>query len=151
MIIKRLYFAGPLFTQAEWIWNATVAEQLRASGFDVILPQEGSVPMLDGAAPFDPQVLFETNRDSIRSVDAVVAVLDQSDADSGTCWECGYAYGLGKPVIGVRTDIRSSGDDGALNLMLSRSCRTTISLPLAERSNIIWLVQAIVKTLNTLQ
>lgn len=58
--------------------------------------------------------------------DIVVAVLDGSDADSGTAWETGYACAKGIPVIGVRTDFRLQGDDKGLNLMLSRSCTQLI-------------------------
>ena len=43
--------------------------------------------------------------------------------DSGTAWECGYAYAKGKPLVCYRTDFRITGDtEGApYNLMLSES------------------------------
>jgi hypothetical protein len=92
--------------------------------------------MLNGEAPFDPAALFRGNVDAIRRSAALVAILDGADADSGTCWECGFAYALGIPVIAVRTDIRQSGDDGALNLMLTRSCRAAIVAPLGNRTDL---------------
>jgi nucleoside 2-deoxyribosyltransferase len=49
----------------------------------------------------------------IRAADAVLAVLDGPDVDSGTAAEIGYAAALGKPVIGLRTDTRRSGDNDA--------------------------------------
>jgi len=39
--------------------------------------------------------------------DMVVALLDGADVDSGVAFEIGYARGLGKPVLGVRTDYRT--------------------------------------------
>jgi nucleoside 2-deoxyribosyltransferase len=52
----------------------------------------------------------------------VVAIMDGTQVDDGTAWECGYAYAKGKPVIGLRTDFRSCGDGKApVNLMLSES------------------------------
>lgn len=55
------------------------------------------------------------NAQMIRGCDAVVAVLDGLDMDSGTASEIGYAYGLGRRVYGLRTDIRLAGDNaGAL-------------------------------------
>jgi hypothetical protein len=36
----KLYFAGPLFTTAERVWNAEVTAALRAAGREVLLPQE---------------------------------------------------------------------------------------------------------------
>ena len=49
--------------------------------------------------------------------DAVVAVLDGPDVDSGTCIELGMAHALGKKIIGVRTDFRGLEVDG-LNIMI---------------------------------
>jgi nucleoside 2-deoxyribosyltransferase len=146
----KIYFAGPLFTQGEWLWNAALADQLRQSGVDVILPQEGSAGMVSGQEQFNPKKLFDLNRSGIDSSHAVVAILDQADADSGTCWECGYAFAKGKPVLGVRTDFRATGDDGALNLMLTQSCAGFINLPLSERTNVNWLIPLILAWLTTI-
>jgi nucleoside 2-deoxyribosyltransferase len=55
------------------------------------------------------------NAEDIRAADTTVAVLDGIDVDSGTASEIGYAYGLGKRVYGLRTDVRQSGEnEGAL-------------------------------------
>lgn len=51
------------------------------------------------------------NACGIEEADIVVAVLDGSDVDSGTSAEIGYACAKGKPVIGYRSDFRSSGDN----------------------------------------
>jgi nucleoside 2-deoxyribosyltransferase len=119
----RLYLAGPLFTQAERRWLRELASGLRGGGHTVFLPQEDSDdPRRD---PRDPQATYERNRAAIGACDAVVAVLDGSDADSGTAWECGYAAGLGRPVVALRTDFRG-GEDGGLNLMLRRSAAAVV-------------------------
>ncbi len=57
--------------------------------------------------------LGQANEERIRLADAVVAVLDGVDVDSGTAAEIGFAYALGKPVIGLRTDFRLAGDNEA--------------------------------------
>jgi len=54
-----------------------------------------------------------TNRAAIDAADAVVAVLDGSDVDSGTAAEIGYAFARGKRVIGYRGDSRVSADNEA--------------------------------------
>ncbi len=51
------------------------------------------------------------NEEAIRRCDLVVAVLDGVDVDSGTASEIGFAYGLGKPSFGLRTDSRLAGDN----------------------------------------
>jgi nucleoside 2-deoxyribosyltransferase len=43
----------------------------------------------------------------IDEAEALVAVMDGPDPDSGTCWEVGYAHGTKKPIVLVRTDFRS--------------------------------------------
>ena len=59
--------------------------------------------------------------EAVKSADVVVAVLDGPDTDSGVAFEMGYAYALGVPVVGVRTDFRQSQERG-VNLMCSRPC-----------------------------
>lgn len=66
--------------------------------------------------------------DGLDSSSLVIAWLDGPDADSGTCFEVGYAYAKGIPVIGVRTDFRLSQERG-VNLMLSRGCAAFVYRP----------------------
>jgi nucleoside 2-deoxyribosyltransferase len=51
------------------------------------------------------------NQEAIDRADAVVAVLDGPDVDSGTAAEIGYAFGRGKPIVGYRGDFRLAGDN----------------------------------------
>ena len=55
-------------------------------------------------------------------------VLDGVDVDSGTAWEIGYAHALDKPVYGLRTDFRTLGIEGTVNLMIERSVVLCTSL-----------------------
>ena len=71
---------------------------------------------------------FSRRMESIDGCDAVVAIVDGPDADSGTCVEIGYAKGRGKTVIGVRTDFRGSEDHG-LNLMITNICTHLVTAP----------------------
>jgi nucleoside 2-deoxyribosyltransferase len=142
---RKLYLAAPLFTQAEWRWNAQLARSLRNLGYDVFLPQERAQSMLDGTEAFEPQTLFSANVREIRNAAIVIAILDGADADSGTCWECGYAYAMKRPVIGVRTDLRQGGDDpqSGVNLMLSGACQQVIAVPLDKRHALAWVTARI--------
>jgi len=123
---KTIYFAGPLFTQAERMWNLRLAEIIKTKrkDFEIFLPQEEEKKaIIDEKLDF--RRIFRICIDGIDSSDIVVAVLDGSDSDSGTCFECGYAFSNGKPVIGVRTDIRG-GHDNSLNAMLNHGCNSVI-------------------------
>ena len=135
----KLYFAGPLFTAAERAWNAGIAEELRASGHEVFLPQEKE-PGKDAAG------IFATDVGGIDWAEALVAIMDGPDPDSGTAWECGYAYGK-KPVILVRTDIRAqTGPSGPYNAMLTESATDRLDLPGGAMPDLIRaLLQALAK------
>ena len=60
------------------------------------------------------------NQRAIDECDAVLAVLDGPDVDSGTACEIGYAFAKGKPIIGYRSDFRLSADNegGLINLQV---------------------------------
>jgi|GEM_PF-294309 len=51
------------------------------------------------------------NRAAIDRCDAVFAVLDGVAVDSGTASEIGYAFAMGKPILGYRGDFRLSADN----------------------------------------
>ncbi len=55
----------------------------------------------------------DANDRAIRSCDWLLAILDGVDVDSGTASEIGFAYALGKRILGVRTDFRRTGDNDA--------------------------------------
>jgi nucleoside 2-deoxyribosyltransferase len=55
--------------------------------------------------------LGRANTASIDAADAVFAILDGVDVDSGTAAEIGYGYARGKYVCGLRTDFRLAGDN----------------------------------------
>jgi nucleoside 2-deoxyribosyltransferase len=59
--------------------------------------------------------LGAANAAHIERADALLAVLDGADVDSGTAAEIGFAAALGKPIVGLRLDTRQAGDnEGAL-------------------------------------
>ncbi len=144
----RVYLAGPLFTLAERLWQRRLAEALRARDLTVFLPQDDAgLPLL--REPPDFHGAFEACRDAIDRADAVVAVLDGSDADSGTAWECGYAHARGKPIVAVRTDFRG-GEDRGLNLMLRRSSAALVEHPSTDE-DLSKLVEALLRELAALE
>jgi nucleoside 2-deoxyribosyltransferase/predicted secreted protein len=123
----RVYLAGPLFSEAERQYNIRVAELLRSYAYDVYLPQEtGDSDSMRGVEAH--REIFAMNREQLDASDIVVAIIDGSDADSGTAWEMGYAYAKGIPVYAVRTDFRIVGDFERVNLMLEQSA-TVVSRP----------------------
>ena len=120
-----------MFTTPERVWNAEVAAALRAAGHDVFLPQEQE-PGKGGAD------IFASDVDGIDWADGLVAIMDGPDPDSGTCWEVGYAYGLKKWIVLVRTDIRARGGSvGDYNAMLAEAATIRIDMPGASTVQVI--------------
>lgn len=55
--------------------------------------------------------LGRSNAERIQRSDALIAILDGVDVDSGTAAEIGYAFALEKRIYGLRTDFRLAGDN----------------------------------------
>jgi len=126
MPIARIYLAAPLFTLAERRMNVQFAEALegRLPKVRVLLPQRHA-QALKGRKDFGIR-MYRWCLESIECCDAMVALADGADVDSGTCVEIGYAKAKGKIIVGVRTDFRASEEHG-LNLMVARSCSRLVS------------------------
>lgn len=145
----KIYLAGAVFTQVERLWNRRFAELLtqQIPELEVILPQD----FRTGDSYNDHRHfgrIFELCRSSIQCADAVVAVLDGADSDSGVAWEVGYAHGIGKPIVGIRTDYRHHQDKG-LNIMLYRSLTGYVFEP-AFSEDPIALAKAVAQRLRRL-
>lgn len=124
----KLYLAGPLFTTPERDWNAALAARLEAAGHEVFLPQAHEAPEPTGAA------IFRKDLSGLDWAEGVVAIMDGPDPDSGTSWECGYAYAMKKPVVLFRGDFRRPGDVRGIpyNAMLIGAADVHIEIDLAS-------------------
>ena len=97
----------------------------------------------------DAAGIFATDVGGIEWADALVAIIDGADPDSGTSWEVGYAYGRGKPAVIVRTDFRYlAGDAGPYNPLIAESATVRIGLPAASTTEVI---NALLEALSTIE
>jgi nucleoside 2-deoxyribosyltransferase len=121
----RIYLAGPLgFSEAGRAFVPRLKRVLAAKGHRVVDPfaltDTGAAErMRYGAARRAAwrklnRTIAANNRAAIDRCDAIVAVLDGTDVDSGTAAEIGYGFAVGKPIVGYRGDFRLAADnDGA--------------------------------------
>jgi nucleoside 2-deoxyribosyltransferase len=128
----KVYVAGPGgFDAAGRAWHQRVRDRLAAAGFDVLDPWLASQDVFraayDAPAEHRRDALLDANRAAgaanaamIRDADAVLALFDGVDVDSGTAAEVGFAAALGTLVVAYRTDWRTTGDNEAalVNLQL---------------------------------
>ena len=138
----KIYLAGPLFSTAEREFNARLAELLQDKGHEVWLPQAIEQKSMTAKR------IFEKDVEGVDWAEVVVANMDGPDPDSGTCWECGYAYRK-KPIVVFRTDFRvgyefrpdppaPNDEQAPYNLMLTESATIRLDLassPIAEVAN----------------
>lgn len=121
-----IYLAGPLFSLAEQEFNQRLHDELvrLRPNLEVILPQQRAKSLLKKENGLE--LIFQDCLQMVVRSEAVIAILDGPDSDSGTCVELGYAHAHHKPIVGVRTDFRGSEDRG-LNLMVSHLCTSLVT------------------------
>lgn len=112
------YIAGPLFNEKEREFLEEINAVCKAIGISTYLPsQDGGLLSQDN----DDEV-FQTDIKALNKADIVVANLNGVDVDSGTAFELGYAFAMGKKLFGLHTDFRTFSPTSEVNLMLLKSC-----------------------------
>jgi nucleoside 2-deoxyribosyltransferase len=127
--MTRLYFAAPLFSEAERDFNVALTTRIEALGYDVFLPQrdgfekQGSQHATLSVAEVAHQI-FAVDRSEVYRSDVLLAVLDGRVPDEGVAVELGLAYaerehvGGSRRIIGLMTDWRVAFPSEPLNAML---------------------------------
>ena len=91
-----IYFAAPLFSEAERRFNLDLTTELESLGFRVFLPQRDGVdrdsPPYDAMTPEERRkAMFELDKSKIIAADVFLFVLDGRVPDKGACVELGIA------------------------------------------------------------
>jgi len=122
----RIYIAGPLgFSEAgRTFYYDKLIPAVRQLGHEALDPwsltDPGKIATVTNL-PYGPGKrdawrqlnveIGQNNKAAIDGCDAVIAVLDGTDVDSGTAAEIGYAFAKAKPILGYRGDFRLSADN----------------------------------------
>lgn len=119
---KKVYLASPFFDQGEIERMEVVRDILRGKGLDVFVPNECQHEDLMFGSLEWRRATFESDVAGIDNADLIVAIICKGNYDdSGTAWEIGRAYTLGKPVVVVNI----TGE--AINLMIADSLHTLLT------------------------
>lgn len=108
--MTKIYFAAPLFSEAEVLYNDHVAKQIRAAhpDIDIFLPQEQG-DINDKESYADSKMIAKLDTDALLESDILIALLDGINIDAGVASEIGVAYQAGIPIVGLYTDSRQQG------------------------------------------
>jgi nucleoside 2-deoxyribosyltransferase len=122
----RCYIASPLgFSEAGRDYYARRYLPALAEHVEPLDPWALSLPAEFAAAAAEGRVhefgieVGARNAEAIGSAALLIAQLDGQEVDAGTAAEVGYAAALGVPCLGIRSDLRASGEPGMhVNLQL---------------------------------
>ncbi len=100
--MKKIYIASPFFCEKETGVLDRVEKILKGRGFDVFSPREHEVREGNVGKPEWSKATFNNDKDAIDRCDVVVMLYWGNYSDSGTAWECGYAFATQKPVVVIQ-------------------------------------------------
>ena len=126
----KVYLASPFFNNEENNVYSNVIDILRGQeGIDLFVPKEHTIPNAwDLSNRVWAENVFAVDLLALQKAEVVVVINHGMYSDSGTAWECGYAYALGKKVVNVCV-----GYDKDFSLMMLNGCNTVVSLADLER------------------
>lgn len=151
---KRIYCAGPLFTDKERQEMAELAKALEDAGYSTFLPQRDGLELTrcveylierghsrDEASLLMSRAIFALDvYQVLHGCDALVANLNGRVPDEGTVSEASMAWARGKVVVGYKADSRTvfDGQDNPLvvGLFDFQLCATIQDVPAAVRERL---------------
>ena len=119
-MIRKIYLASPFFNDQEVECLDRAEQILRKRGYEVFSPREHNLPEETTGTASWSRKTFQVDRKGIDQADCVVLLYWGNYSDSGTAWECGYAYAIGKPVVVVQLGESS-------NLMVHEGSHTNLN------------------------
>jgi nucleoside 2-deoxyribosyltransferase len=135
----KVYLASPFFNDEENKYYEKMIKMLRDEGHKVFVPKEHEIPNAwDLPNAVWGESVFAVDILGIQKCDVVVVLNHGMYSDSGTAWECGYAYALGKDVVNVLCG------EGNYSLMMLNGCNTYVKFDDFSR----WFLEHLVQGKN---
>ena len=117
----KIYLASPFFNEKEIQAVQKAEEILEQRGFTVFSPRKYTIPDEEQGTKAWSKAVFMADRSYIDWADVVVMLYHGQYSDSGTAWECGYAFATHTPVLVVHL-----GEDS--NLMVHEGSHANLTL-----------------------
>lgn len=117
-----IYLASPWFKVHELKMCREVLKKMREAGFEVYAPFEHEIPNAWNISNEEwGRAVFEADVEALDKSDEVWVLNFGMYGDTGTAWECGYAYAKGKPIHQL---LYGFGNPD-YSLMMLNGCNTT--------------------------
>ena len=116
-----IYIASPFFNEFELETISRVEEILQERGYEIYSPRLHEDREDKEIVPDWCKKTFLKDVEAINHSSRMLMIYHGNYSDSGTAWECGYAFALGIPVVALHV-----GEDS--NLMIHESVRANISM-----------------------
>lgn len=98
----NIYLASPFFNETEIEIYLQTISNLRSVGHKVYVPREHTIENGENMPNHIwGKEVFNEDIKGIDDCDTVVAINYGLYSDSGTAWEIGYAFGIGKQIINI--------------------------------------------------
>lgn len=122
----KIYLASPFFNEDEKrVYNHAI-HILRSQGYDVFVPQEHEIPNgWEMPNPLWAEAVFAVDYLAIQKCDVMVVLNWGMYSDTGTAWECGCAYAMGKKIVNILCG--DEPESGEYSLMMLNGCNTYIT------------------------
>lgn len=123
--MRKIYLASPFFSKEELVVYKEVIDILRKlKDVEVFVPMEHEIKNgMEMKNKVWANKVFETDRRALYESDYVFVLNFGMYSDSGTAWEAGYAFALGKKVFQV-----CCGENSDYSLMMINGCTHVITL-----------------------
>ena len=97
----KVYLASPFFNDKELDYYEKVLKILEKKNLTIYAPLKNQISRENKTKEQWAKQTFSKDIEEIKNADVVVMLFYGLYSDSGTSWECGYAYAIEKPVVVV--------------------------------------------------
>lgn len=117
----NVYLARPFFNEKETDIYYKVLKILENKNLNIYAPLLNQIDRKSLTRKDWAYMTFNKDVEAIKKADTVIILFYGLYSDSGTAWECGYAYALGKKIIAVHLH------EGKSNCMINCSCHANVN------------------------
>jgi nucleoside 2-deoxyribosyltransferase len=106
--VKRAYLAGPYATEAERRFTEAVMKAIKArlnNRLELYVQHIDTGILQPDSLDAQRRLAFSDDIEAMNAADILILLLDNED--SAICWEMGYGYARGVPMIALWTDLRA--------------------------------------------